>query len=319
MLLKIDPISTLNLAIVITTKDRPEKIVNLLQSIANQKQAIQRVLIIDGGQSIESLVNQFAKTLPIEYYVCAPPGQIRQRIMALSLLDSSTSLVALFDDDVVLEPNALSAIFAFWSKCPAETAGVAFNFTNIPAHQHSLIKKIMGISSPKLGEVLTSGYNIPITSISENIESQWLPGGATVWRQDILLSYKQLEVSTKWAPCEDLIFSYPIGKCYKLFVCACARVRHEHPYEHTSSKKNRSYGYTETIWRFLFVQKNDDLRTSYFLWMLFCIVIARFAKGIFFLQPKHLYFALGQLFALKLIIKVILRNQEIAEFLEEKY
>ena len=110
------------LAVLIPTKDRPQKIRNLLNSLAAQKAACGRIIIIDGGESVKDIVTGFSSHLPVEYYECRPPGQIRQRNMAISLLDNRTQLAAFIDDDIVFEENALEAMLDFWNRCEPETA-----------------------------------------------------------------------------------------------------------------------------------------------------------------------------------------------------
>ena len=65
--------------------------------------------------------------------------------------------------------------------------------------------------NPK-GTVFSSGYNSPISNLNESIKSQWLLGGATLWRRDILEKTQVEKKSMNWAIGEDLIFSYPLSK-----------------------------------------------------------------------------------------------------------
>ncbi len=81
-----------DVAYIIPTKDRPEKVKNVLESLASQTMSCGRLIVVDGGQSVKDIVMGFVDRLPVEYYECHPPGQIRQRNMALSLLDGRTPL-----------------------------------------------------------------------------------------------------------------------------------------------------------------------------------------------------------------------------------
>ena len=99
-----------DLAAVIPTKDRPNGVRELLQSLAFQTQRPGRVILVDGGQSVESIVNEFKSSLNIEYYACQPPGQIRQRLMGIEKLNDKTPLVAFLDDEVVFEKETIKKI-----------------------------------------------------------------------------------------------------------------------------------------------------------------------------------------------------------------
>lgn len=87
------------------------------------------------------------------------------------------------------------------------------------------------MSSRFPGKVLKTGYNVSIQSISDNIRSEWLGGGYTVWSTNILRLFKQDSIKTRWAIGEDVRFSYPVGKIFPLFLCSSAKVRHEHVYD----------------------------------------------------------------------------------------
>ena len=75
-----------DIAFIIPTKDRPEKLKNLLNSIAGQDEMCGRIIVVDGGHSVKEVVMGFSDSLPIEYHECRPPGQIRQRNLGISKL-----------------------------------------------------------------------------------------------------------------------------------------------------------------------------------------------------------------------------------------
>lgn len=283
-----------DIAFIIPTKDRPEKVKNVLNSLAKQNISCRRVMIVDSGQSVKDIVMRFSDRLPVEHYECHPPGQIRQRNMAISLLDDRTPLVGLLDDDIVLEPNALESMISFWNRIDLGTAGVSFNIVNkhstFPAWAKAVIKTIF----PQ-GRVLCSGYNISIEDVSTDLKTQWLCGGATVWRQEILKKYSNKEISSRWATCEDLIFSYPIGKRFSLYVCADAKVRHEHIYDHKVKMKQRYYGRTVILWRFFFVESHVELSRMFFLLMASAEIAFRLIVGMLSFRKRYFQYAMGQI------------------------
>ena len=306
-----------DITLLVPTKDRPSKIKNLLDSLADQTTQCSRIIIINGGECIKHLVLGYIDRLPVEYYECQPPGQIRQRNMGISLLDDRTPLVGSLDDDIVLMPDAIEKMITFWNTVPDNTAGVSFNIVNCTPQNHTWLKGMMGLSGPLPGKVLRSGVNTPILSITRNIESQWICGGATVWRHEILKQHTNSPQDAQWASSEDLIFSYPLGKIYPLFVCASAKVNHEHVYDLKIKKKHKYYGRTETLWRFYFVESNKELSRVFFLWSQATTILARCLKGIISLNSRHFLFALGQLQGLYIGLKVIARKKDIKVFLNE--
>ena len=207
---------TTDLAIIIPTKDRPFQMKRHLQSLVEQKCILGRVIVVASGQDIKDIVLDFKDSLPVEYYK-SEPDQIRQRNLGISKLDERTKLVACMDDDVTYHDDAIAKMIRFWNNIPSDTAGVGFNIINLPKMEHNWLRGLLGFSSKNHGQVLKSGFNTSISNISENIQVQWLNGGSSVWRQNILQEYMMKEINTSWAVCEDLIFSYHLGKKFPLY------------------------------------------------------------------------------------------------------
>jgi glycosyltransferase involved in cell wall biosynthesis len=283
-----------DLAFVIPTYNRPEKIKDVLDSLARQSVRCGRVIVIDGGQSVEGIVTRFRGRLPVEYLTCQPSGQIRQRNKGLAFLENRSRLIGFLDDDIVLEPGAIKEMLNFWNSHESETAGVSFNIVNNPPFRNSRIKTALGIGAPRQGRILRTGYNVAISPVSENIRTQWLCGGATIWRADVVREFPHREINSRWAICEDALFSYPIGKKYPLYVCAAARVRHEHVYDHKVKQKYRYYGKTVTLWRLYFVESNPDLSKAACFRMIAGQIAVRFLMGVFLLRLREIQYAAGQ-------------------------
>ncbi len=310
--------SSNNLTLIIPTKDRPDKIRDLLDSIAAQSVQCRRIIIVDGGKSIEQIVLSY-QSLPIEYYSCHPPGQIKQRNLAMTKLESEDKLVAFFDDDLVLMPNAVKYMIEMWNSVEKETAGISFNIVNNPPFNHNLLKYLTGMSHKNMGTILPTGYNVPISPTKKNIKTQWLCGGATVWKKSILEKHLNREVQSRWAICEDIIFSYPLSKKYPLYVCSEAKVRHEHVYDHNAKIDHRYYGRTATLWRLHFVELNKTLSKKLFFYMISVQILIRLCTGVALFKTSELNYALGQMTALTIAMKSFVKNKKIISVLEEDF
>lgn len=306
-----------DLTVLIPTKDRPQKVKNLLESIALQSVKCGRIILVNGGAPIDEVVFQYQGILPIECYQCYPPGQLNQRNFGIRLLDENTKLVACFDDDIELDFYAFEKMLNFWNQVDENTAAVAFNIVNAPPHKHTWYKQLMCISGKNAGAILKSGFNTSLASVGQNLKVEWVPGGATVWRKDILINHRHLSTYSKWASCEDLIFSFPIGKKFPLYICAESKVRHEHVYGSTSALSERFYGKTETIWRYYFVATNPDLSVAGFFWGMFCLVFGRLCMSILTLQKRHFEFALGQVMGLKKCFLAYFKNSDPKNLFDE--
>ncbi|MHB8108406.1 MAG: glycosyltransferase family 2 protein [Syntrophorhabdaceae bacterium] len=281
-------------AFIIPTKDRPEKIKNLLASLKAQTLIPGRIIIIDGGKSVESVVREFG-SLPVEHYTCNPPGQIRQRNMGIGLLDDRTRLVGFLDDDIVLEADAFEKMIDFWNESDLATAGIGFNNISIDIPGDAGIFSRLMPHRKRPGKVLRSGLNTSFENISSHIKTQWLGGGYTIWRQDILSEFTQDVLNTRWATGEDLRFSYPIGKKYPLYVCASARVRHEHVFDQAPKAHIHRYqGRKEALAIFYFVSSHSELSRLLCLSSLSVSAFGKFIVGVISLNSRLVRFAAGR-------------------------
>jgi glycosyltransferase involved in cell wall biosynthesis len=296
-----------DVALIIPTKDRPQKLKNLLNSLSQQTVHCGQVIIVDGGQSAKDVVASFSDRLPVEYYECSPPGQIRQRNTGITKLKGVIPLVGFIDDDLVLEVDALEKMIDFWNRVEENTAGVGFNIVNVPPLRHSRFWGFLQMSSPRYGRVLSSGYNSAIHNVSEEIRTQWLGGGYTVWKREIIAKFPQENLNTRWAIGEDLRFSYPIGKRYPLYICAAAKVRHEHIYDQYDPKSiDRYIGRKTSLASFYFVGLHPELSRMACLWMLTGSTFVQLIYGCATFRPRLVSFALGGAEAILIYLKSLL-------------
>ncbi|RHX90860.1 glycosyltransferase family 2 protein [Leptospira stimsonii] len=307
-----------DLCVLTPTKDRPNKIVNLLNSLTKQTAPVGRIIVVASGQDIRDVVEKYSKQLPLEYYFCEPPGQVRQRKLGVSKLDSRTKLVATLDDDIVLEPDAIERIVQFWNVIEPETAGVGFNIVNIAGHKFSFFKSLFYCDSKFPGLVLESGFPTSITDVKENVRTEWLNGGATIWRQDILIeNIHKKDLNAKWAPCEDLIFSYPIGKLFPLYVCADSRVIHDDIVVNNLSQDELWYrGRSLAMWMIYFVSQNlDTLSIAKSSVALIAMSVYNLFKYSFTGNLRLLSMEVGRLSGLFGAVIQILRKRDVSELL----
>lgn len=256
-----------DICVVTPTKGRLKQLERLLTTLSHQSTPVGQVIIADGGGDAASLVISFADKLPVIWLKCPEPGQIIQRNFALQHVSPSARVVIYFDDDIQLEPNAVEILVAFWNAQYTQPAGVSFNLLNMPKQPDSLFRRMFFMATEPRGRVWRSGYNTPIVDIDDDLESEWLIGGATAWRRDILDTYKIPNLPSTWAICEDLIFSYPIAKKERLLVCSEARVRHIDDAINPTFSKAKTRGKSAVMWRYYFISNHPEFSKPMFFWM----------------------------------------------------
>ena len=101
-----------------------------------------------------------------------------------------------------------------------------------------------------------------------------------------------LSFQTRWAVCEDLMFSYPLRHDYRLLAAHDVKCFHNETYASMSFKKAIFYGRSSAIMRYHFICQHDDLKTWAYIWMTFGVLLGHFIKGLMF-SPRHLGLFVG--------------------------
>ncbi|MBF0631637.1 MAG: glycosyltransferase family 2 protein [Magnetococcales bacterium] len=306
-----------DITILVPTKDRPDNMKKLLTSFSQQTVPCGRFIVVASGMNIEEVVMSFADRLNISYHHSELPGQIRQRNIAISLLDPDVPLVGFFDDDIVLEPDAIEHMLNFWNRTGPNTAGIACNITNAASWKPNPLKLLFNIGGMAPGKVMKSGRSTSLCNVSSDIKTDWLPGGVTFWRHEIVKEFFHKEIDTRRAIMEDVYFSYPIGKKYDLYVCHQSRVRHEHTFVPKNERSEyHFYGLVETIMGIHFIGRHRELSFLVFTWMTLGMILSDFLKGSVGGDAKMIFRAQGRIHALRLWLREHPSRERTADLLK---
>ena len=254
------------IALIIPTRNRPELLIKLLNSIQLQRVKPDQVIVVDGSdQPILSLIES-GSSPKLTYQYVFPPSLTKQRNEGIKLLHPDITLAGYLDDDIELKPGAIEEMLSFWENSSDEVAGVAFNIVNNPPRHHlsKAITRFFRITGEVPGKVLASGFCTTEVPLTKDLRSEWLCGGATIWRRNILENYKFDEWYKGWAYHEDVEFSYRVNKKHRLFVLFKAGVDHNPPPYNKS--KSKILGKMAVINRYYFVEKNPELSIPVFYW-----------------------------------------------------
>jgi hypothetical protein len=89
-----------------------------------------------------------------------------------------------------------------------------------------VLKALFGIDSRRPGAMLRSGFPSSIPPQEARIETDWLSGGATVWRREVIASYPYDEWFVGTGFMEDIDYSFNVRERYRLALVADARLAH---------------------------------------------------------------------------------------------
>lgn len=256
------------IAFVVATKDRPNDLRKMLQSLSGQTTYPEQVIIVDSSViPVRSITKEF-QTLNIKYIHHAKPSAAEQRNIGIKFVDPDVVLVGFLDDDVILEKRALEVMLKFWKTASEDLGGCAFNLMNPPPTSGTKLKmsslaEWLGLYSREKGVVMPSGWQTLTGTVSETIFVDWLPSTAAVWRREIFSNFLFDDFFDGYSYLEDLDFSYSVGKKYKLAVLADAKYWH---YPSPFGRVNQyQFGKIETRNRIYLVKKHGlSLLRCYF-------------------------------------------------------
>lgn len=271
------------IAFVVPTKDRPGDLRRMLRSVEGQAVRPDQVVVVDGGDRTVEDILQEVPGLPLEYVRVYPPSLSRQRNAGMERLRADITLAGYLDDDLVLEPGALEAMLAFWEAAGPEVGGAAFNITTDRRPHGTWLKWLFLIDSWRPGAILKSGYNVLICPVAETTYVDWVFGGATIWRREVIRAFAYDEWYEGTGYLEDLDYSFRVSRRYRLAVVAAARVQHYSP--PLRADRNFLLGKWQVINRLYFVRKHAELSVLCCLWALFGQACINLGKSVVSREP----------------------------------
>lgn len=198
----------------------------MLASLVDQTKLPDQVIVVDGGGvAVPWCVAEFPN-LQINYVRLLPPSLSAQRNAGMAMLRPEITHAGYLDDDVVLEPDAVLEMVAFWGAAEEKVGGAAFNVVKVMPSRDSAPRRRLSADVDGLGKVAPSGLVHEMGEVRENLETDWLCGGATVWRREVIESYSYDNWFQGTGFMEDVDYSYGVREHYRLFVVAAARLAH---------------------------------------------------------------------------------------------
>ena len=274
-----------DVVLVCATKDQPDKVKRLLNSLSLQTSKPGQIIVCESGDIFPDIIDKYKENFNISYLKSPYVGQVLQRNYAYDHIDNDVTLVINIDDDITLHQNSLENFIVCWNeennKAGPSVGGMSFNIVDAEIPKKSIFRSIFYQDVSMKGTVNISGYASTHFPTLQTLDAEWLIGGATGWDRSIIEKYVHpIDFSTRWAVCEDLMFSYPLRKSYRLLVAKNALADHNGNYSAMSVKKGTFYGLSLVIMRFYFVSMNKDLSKIAFIWMTIGQLVGYMLMGI---------------------------------------
>ena len=198
---------TIQLAYVIPTKDRPDDLRKMLASVARQSRLPQQIVVVDGSEpEIDHVLQEFPE-LPLTYVRVFPPSLSKQRNAGMAAIHPTITHAGYMDDDLELEANATEKMFLFLEAAAPEVGGFAFSVINQPLARSPGLARFFLLNDPRPGRLLCSGFQTQIPFVKENIFTDWLYGGATIWTRPVISEFQYDEWYIGTGYLEDVDYS----------------------------------------------------------------------------------------------------------------
>jgi glycosyltransferase involved in cell wall biosynthesis len=252
----------MSIAILVATKNRPDKLNKLLESLTPSAHNINQIVIISSGQNISQVVADFKDSLNINHLHSKVSGQITQKIEGIKYIDERISWVLFLDDDITISKKAIDTLLNNYLTNPKfiDVKGFGLRINNLEFRKYTkkqiMILRVFGLYSDRGGSVLKSGHAQTYQKSIADIETEWL-NGISAWRAESLSSYSSRFPEINYAAYEDVIYSYKVSRNNRLlFASAVSVVNQDHEiYTPLTFAQYRAGSYM----RYLFVSENRNL------------------------------------------------------------
>jgi glycosyltransferase involved in cell wall biosynthesis len=244
---------------IIPTIGRRDDLRKMLRSLAGQSRLPDEVIVV--GDGVGDLLSEFPTLRP--RFIHQPGASASQnRNAGAAASDPTADLLAFMDDDIVLEPEAFTAMMRFWESGPPDLGGAGFNVVNHPAMpvprlKRTALAKTLGLYSDQKGAVVRSGFQTTYGYVDADMLGSWLPSWAVVYPKTVFTEYGFDNWFEGYSYLEDLDLSYRISRRYKLAMVSDARIHH-FP-SGTGRLENYLFGKKEILNRLWFVRKHAEL------------------------------------------------------------
>lgn len=170
-------------AVLICTRNRPEYLRELFDSLRNQTRSPSKIIVVDSSENSkteELIANYFADSVVTCTYLRSEPGLPHQRNAGIRELQTLGwplhSLVSFLDDDVDLEATYLENVVGLFSKHP-DLKFVGGFAESSEAEPDNFARRVSLLSAKNgAGKVLKSGICLAARPISDLDEVDWVPG-----------------------------------------------------------------------------------------------------------------------------------------------
>jgi cellulose synthase/poly-beta-1,6-N-acetylglucosamine synthase-like glycosyltransferase len=227
-------------SVIIPTMNRPKDLERCIRSIASQTLLPDEIVVVDDGDLEPAVFAELLAGLPACFIYEKKDRKGAARSRNVGVRRSSGDVLIFLDDDTELDPDYVRGYLEIFETDPREEigglSGAPTRFLNgvelpaaTPVGFIGRLERLFLLSSSRGGRVLPSGFRSPMIAPDALTPVDLLQGGNMALRRRVFDEFsfdEELDRLGGYSLGEDVIFSYPIGKKYKLFSTSRARLKH---------------------------------------------------------------------------------------------
>ncbi len=268
----------MNISVIIVTYNRLNDLENCLKSVFNQTERIKEIIIIDNARNektkekIISKENYFnKKNIEIKYI----ENKIENSLTVgrnLGIKESKGDLIALLDDDFILDKDYYKEILNIFNKEKNAIGVQGYNQLGI-----SNFEKIHKIFFRKIIHLFETTFQVssffekdkcrvlsslcvtyPFPNLSKAVNCQWISGGAGVFKRNVFKEIFPDNNLKKYCWNEDVDFSYRIFKRYPKTLFLNPNAKYWHKESEEGRMPNKEVIYMGEVYDLYLFIKNID-------------------------------------------------------------
>jgi GT2 family glycosyltransferase len=228
----------MRISVAIPTRNRPEGVRRVLNSLAAQSRPADEILVVDStiGDRTLAVVEEMRATCNWIRYVREERGLNRQRNKAAC--EASGEIVVFLDDDVELSPKFIAVVESAFVGNPdvAGIGGYIMNQWDKPRERWWKLREWLGLlpGGYTEGRLLPYGICLPLSTLHPFHglrATDWLPGCAMAWRSNVFREQLFSEFFDArrvegYGVADELEFGVRVSRNRQLAICGAALVQH---------------------------------------------------------------------------------------------
>ena len=292
-------------SLIIPTKNRSDKIVELINRLFFFKIEFNEIIVVDSSNIDQAKIIQVeCEKNNIKYYHTRASTS-HQRNFGLTKVKYN-NYIMFMDDDIIPLDDTFQKMDECIDKYSGDSNIGGFGFNQTQDIKYSFLDKLKNIGLvgyfdiyPSVpGKVAKSGWHSKIENLKEDILADWVFTAMCIYKREDIKNFKFDESFGEYSYLEDLDFSLNLSKKNKkIYISSKAKFLHPDNIDRSSFR----FGIVEVVNRYKIIKKHKLSKKLFFIGFLIRFFIS-LAKSLLF-NKKYFFRCVGNIYSLFHIAK----------------